>query len=62
VAVTAGASAPEALVDRVVSALRGMGPVEVEERSVVEESVQFTLPIGLRTAAELRANGQPKGR
>ena len=51
VAVTAGASAPEALVDRVVSTLRGLGPVEVEERTVVEESVQFTLPIDLRPAA-----------
>jgi 4-hydroxy-3-methylbut-2-enyl diphosphate reductase len=51
VAVTAGASAPEALVDRVVSTLRGLGPVQVEERTVVEESMQFTLPIELRTPA-----------
>jgi len=50
VAVTAGASAPDGLVDRVVSALRGLGPVEVDERSVIEESVQFTLPIELRPA------------
>ena len=62
VAVTAGASAPEALVDRVVSALRGLGPVEVEERSVVEESVQFTVPIELRRPAELSGDGHSEGR
>ena len=48
VGVTAGASAPEVLVDRVIGALAGLGPVAVEERSVVEESMQFTLPIELR--------------
>ncbi|MDP9343694.1 MAG: 4-hydroxy-3-methylbut-2-enyl diphosphate reductase [Actinomycetota bacterium] len=48
VTVTAGASAPEVLVDRVVGALRGLGPVTVEERQVMDESVQFTLPIELR--------------
>src|SRR5439155_1136583 len=55
VTVTAGASAPEVLVDRVVGALRGLGPVTVEERQVMHESVQFTLPI------ELRPGGPPKG-
>ncbi len=48
VTVTAGASAPEVLVDRVVAALRGLGPVEVQEREVIDENVQFTLPIELR--------------
>ena len=48
VGVTAGASAPEMLVDRVVATLRGLGPVEVRERQVVDESLQFTLPIELR--------------
>jgi 4-hydroxy-3-methylbut-2-en-1-yl diphosphate reductase len=48
VGVTAGASAPEVLVHRVVDALAGLGPVEVQERRVVEESMQFTLPIELR--------------
>jgi 4-hydroxy-3-methylbut-2-enyl diphosphate reductase len=48
VGVTAGASAPEILVDRVVATLRGLGPVEVRERQVVDESLQFTLPIELR--------------
>jgi 4-hydroxy-3-methylbut-2-enyl diphosphate reductase len=48
VGVTAGASAPEILVDRVVAALASLGPVDVQERHVVEESMQFTLPIELR--------------
>ncbi len=48
VGVTAGASAPEVLVDRVLDALAGLGPVEVQERQVVHESLQFTLPIELR--------------
>jgi 4-hydroxy-3-methylbut-2-enyl diphosphate reductase len=48
VGVTAGASAPEVLVDRVVAALAGLGPIEVQERHVVHESLQFTLPIELR--------------
>jgi 4-hydroxy-3-methylbut-2-enyl diphosphate reductase len=49
VGVTAGASAPESLVTRVVDALAGLGPVAVHERHVVQESLQFTLPIELRT-------------
>jgi 4-hydroxy-3-methylbut-2-enyl diphosphate reductase len=48
VGLTAGASAPEVLVERVVEALAGLGPIEVEERPVVTESVQFTLPVELR--------------
>jgi 4-hydroxy-3-methylbut-2-enyl diphosphate reductase len=48
VGVTAGASAPEVLVDQVVAALRGLGPIEVRERHVIDESLQFTLPIELR--------------
>ena len=48
VAVTAGASAPEMLVERVIDALAGLGPVQVEERTVVDESVRFTLPLELR--------------
>jgi 4-hydroxy-3-methylbut-2-enyl diphosphate reductase len=48
VGVTAGASAPEGLVDGVVEALAGLGPVEVAERSVTTESVRFPLPKELR--------------
>jgi len=48
VGVTAGASAPELLVDRVLDALAGLGPVRVEERQVTTESMRFTLPVELR--------------
>jgi 4-hydroxy-3-methylbut-2-enyl diphosphate reductase len=48
VGVTAGASAPEILVDRVLAALGGLGPVSVEERQVTTESMRFTLPVELR--------------
>ena len=44
VGVTAGASAPESLVRRVVAALEGLGPVTVEERTMTEESISFALP------------------
>jgi 4-hydroxy-3-methylbut-2-enyl diphosphate reductase len=48
VGVTAGASAPDALVDRVVEALTGLGSVMVEERRVADETMQFNLPRELR--------------
>jgi len=48
VGVTAGASAPEILVDRVLDALGGLGSVAVEERQVTTESMRFTLPVELR--------------
>ncbi|MGH3498357.1 MAG: 4-hydroxy-3-methylbut-2-enyl diphosphate reductase [Nocardioidaceae bacterium] len=44
IGVTAGASAPPALVDGLVRCLSGLGPVRVRETSVIEENVQFTLP------------------
>ncbi|HEY2221406.1 4-hydroxy-3-methylbut-2-enyl diphosphate reductase [Actinomycetospora sp.] len=48
VAVTAGASAPEALVDggvgSVVDLLRGLGPVTVTPRPTTTEDIRFTLP------------------
>jgi len=44
VGVTAGASAPERIVDRLVGALAALGPVEVEERTTTHEDVQFNLP------------------
>jgi 4-hydroxy-3-methylbut-2-enyl diphosphate reductase len=48
VGLTAGASAPEELVDGVVAALGALGPVEVHERRVIEENVQFRLPVEVR--------------
>jgi 4-hydroxy-3-methylbut-2-en-1-yl diphosphate reductase len=44
VAVTAGASAPDHLVDGVVAVLRGLGPVTVTARRTTTEDVRFTLP------------------
>jgi 4-hydroxy-3-methylbut-2-enyl diphosphate reductase len=44
VGITAGASAPPHLVDELVSCLRGLGDVHVEERDTVTENVAFTLP------------------
>ncbi|TIC79714.1 4-hydroxy-3-methylbut-2-enyl diphosphate reductase [Crenobacter intestini] len=48
VGVTAGASAPEVLVEQVVAAIRGFGAAEVSELAGVEESVHFPLPAALR--------------
>ena len=50
VGLTAGASAPTALVDEVIEALRGLGPVDVTEREVTTEDVHFTLPKEVRHA------------
>lgn len=54
VAVTAGASAPEHLVQALVDSLRRFGFDEVEEVAIKEEDVRFSLPSELaRTAAPL---------
>ena len=44
IGLTAGASAPERLVERVLEELAGLGPVEVAHRSVTEERIRFNLP------------------
>ncbi|MEP6893903.1 MAG: 4-hydroxy-3-methylbut-2-enyl diphosphate reductase [Gaiellaceae bacterium] len=44
IGLTAGASAPERLVRRVIDELAGLGPVQVEDRTVASESIQFNLP------------------
>jgi 4-hydroxy-3-methylbut-2-enyl diphosphate reductase len=44
VGLTAGASAPESLVQRVVAEIAGLGAVAVEERTMTQESVRFGLP------------------
>lgn len=44
VGITAGASAPPALVDELVQSLAGLGPVSVHERGDLVEDVEFTLP------------------
>ena len=44
VGITAGASAPEVLVEDVISALRRLGPVEVSTLPGREETIEFRLP------------------
>lgn len=51
VAVTAGASAPEYLVQDLVACLRAYGFREVEEMTLKEEDVRFTLPAQLAAEA-----------
>jgi 4-hydroxy-3-methylbut-2-enyl diphosphate reductase len=48
VGVTAAASTPPAIVDRVVATLGGLGPIAIEERSVRAEHVNFPLPQEVR--------------
>ena len=50
IGITAGASAPEVLVDDVIDALRAIATVEVEMLAGVEESVEFRLPYELADA------------
>jgi 4-hydroxy-3-methylbut-2-enyl diphosphate reductase len=51
IALTAGASAPEELVQRVIAALGSFGPVTVEDRTVGQESIRFNLPKEVSTNA-----------
>jgi 4-hydroxy-3-methylbut-2-enyl diphosphate reductase len=47
VGLTAGASAPDILVQQVIERLRSLGAVSVRKMPGVEETVQFPLPMGL---------------
>jgi 4-hydroxy-3-methylbut-2-enyl diphosphate reductase len=47
IGLTAGASAPDVLVDDVIATLRRFGPVEVSTLPGVEEKIQFKLPTEL---------------
>jgi 4-hydroxy-3-methylbut-2-en-1-yl diphosphate reductase len=48
IGLTAGASAPPAVVTEIVSALSGLGPVAVSERVTTTESIRFGLPKEVR--------------
>jgi 4-hydroxy-3-methylbut-2-enyl diphosphate reductase len=48
VGLTAGASAPPAVVEEIISALSGLGPVSVSERVTTTESIRFGLPKEVR--------------
>jgi 4-hydroxy-3-methylbut-2-enyl diphosphate reductase len=52
IGLTAGASAPEELIQSVIAALRRLGEVEVSTMDGIVEHIQFRLPSGLRTPAE----------
>ena len=54
VGITSGASAPEWLVQRVVSWFAARGVEDVREQDVAEENVRFSLPKGLRGVVEPR--------
>jgi 4-hydroxy-3-methylbut-2-enyl diphosphate reductase len=58
VGLTAGASAPDVLVDDVIATLKRFGPVEVSTLSGVEERIQFKLPAELLAPAGGGAKGQ----
>jgi len=49
VGITAGASAPEEIVHRLVEAIASLGPVDVEDRTQTTESLRFRLPKELTT-------------
>ena len=55
VGLTAGASAPEELVQGVIAALRLLGPVDVSTMNGIEEHQSFRLPPGLDRAAPQHA-------
>jgi 4-hydroxy-3-methylbut-2-enyl diphosphate reductase len=48
IGITAGASAPESKVRELIDALRGLGPLRVDERIIHEENVSFKLPVEVR--------------
>jgi 4-hydroxy-3-methylbut-2-en-1-yl diphosphate reductase len=59
VGLTAGASAPPALVDEVVAALSALGRTTVEERQVTRETTHFELPLAVRGTGDQPKNGLP---
>ena len=61
VGITAGASAPPAVVGQIIEALSGLGPVEVTERVVATESVQFGLAQGVEAVNVDAAAAEPAG-
>jgi len=48
VGITAGASAPDELVEDVIAALARLRPIEVSQLDGVEENIEFSLPAELR--------------
>ncbi len=48
VGLTAGASAPDILVQQVIERIKALGAVSVRKMNGIEETVKFPLPKGLR--------------
>ena len=48
VGLTAGASAPEVLVQEVIDRIKALGAVSVRRMNGIEETVKFPLPKGLK--------------
>jgi 4-hydroxy-3-methylbut-2-enyl diphosphate reductase len=59
VGLTAGASAPDVLVQQVIARLRELGAVSVRNMSGVQETVRFPLPKGLKLAGEEVQSQEP---
>ena len=55
VGISSGASAPEELVQSLISFFRARGTDDVSEFEVVQEDVRFMLPREIRTALAARA-------
>jgi 4-hydroxy-3-methylbut-2-en-1-yl diphosphate reductase len=55
VGITAGASAPETLVEHVIARLREIGPVDLSVLPGLEENVEFRLPAELRDLEQRRS-------
>jgi 4-hydroxy-3-methylbut-2-en-1-yl diphosphate reductase len=53
VGLTAGASAPQVLVDEVIAQLRELGAISVRKMDGVQETIKFPLPKGLKTGLQL---------
>jgi len=52
ISVTAGASAPEVLVQQVIETLKAMGASTIEEATGIEENIVFSMPKALRIPIE----------
>jgi 4-hydroxy-3-methylbut-2-enyl diphosphate reductase len=55
VGITAGASAPEALVDELIAKLRTLAEIEIEALDGVQENIHFKLPKQLKDVAAVAA-------
>ncbi|HET7909880.1 MAG TPA: 4-hydroxy-3-methylbut-2-enyl diphosphate reductase [Nitrospira sp.] len=62
IGITAGASAPEVLVEEVVSYLKTYGMADVEDLTVIEEDVEFLLPKELITIAPVNKSAAASAR